>query len=118
MPYNNACSVGYVPGGYSILILQGIRHKGLLVVSIDESPNTNDHLAPRNKKGFARAEWRGGRGRWGGVLIPCTWLYSYDDRPSHPYTVGTEHLGIPPTRQTMLSPSANHRKMSGESREG
>ena len=38
--------------------------------------------------------------------------------PSHPYNAGTEHVGVSPTRQTLLAPSAKHREVSGESHEG
>ena len=40
------------------------------------------------------------------------------DRSSHPYNAGTEHVGYSSTRQTLLTPSAKRREVSGESHEG
>ena len=37
-------------------------------------------------------------------------------KPSHPYYVGTEHVGFPSTRQTLLAPSVKRRGVFGESR--
>ena len=48
----------------------------------------------------------------------CAWPKSYDDRPSHPYYAGREHVGFSPTRQTLLAPSAKRRDVFGESHEG
>ena len=45
-------------------------------------------------------------------------VVSYGYRSSHPYNVGTEHVGFSPTRQTLLAPSAKHREVLGESHEG
>ena len=36
----------------------------------------------------------------------------------HPYNAGTEHAGVSPTRQTLLSPSAKRREVFGEAHEG
>ena len=39
----------------------------------------------------------------------CThhaWSLSYDDRSSHPYNAGTEHVRFSPMRQTFLASSA------------
>ena len=35
-----------------------------------------------------------------------------------PYNTGTEHVGLSPTRQTLLAPSAKRREVFGESHEG
>ena len=44
--------------------------------------------------------------------------HSHDHRPSHPYYAGTEHVGFPPTRRTLLAPSAKRHEAFGESHEG
>ena len=31
-------------------------------------------------------------------------------RPSHPHNTGTENIGFPPTRQTLLAPSTERRR--------
>ena len=54
----------------------------------------------------------------GVVYSVCAWPQSYDHRPSHPYHAGKEHVGISPTRQTLLAPSAKRRAVFGESHEG
>ena len=52
----------------------------------------------------------------GGVYPVCAWPLSYDHRPSHPYDAGTEHVGLSPTRQTLLAPSAKRRDGGGGTR--
>ena len=39
-------------------------------------------------------------------------------RPLHPYHAETEHVGLSPTRQTLLVPSATRREVFHESHEG
>ena len=36
-------------------------------------------------------------------------------RPSHPCNTGTDHVGLSPTRQALLAPSAKRREVLGES---
>ena len=56
-------------------------------------------------------------GGWRGFRY-YAWLYSYDRRSSHPYNAGTEHVGLSPTRQTLLAPSVKHiDEVFGESHE-
>ena len=61
--------------------------------------------------------WR--EGGWGGPQFvhggSCMTIWY---RPSHPYNVGTEHVGLSPTRQTLLAPSAKRREVFGESHGG
>ena len=70
----------------------------------------------RNTMTVSRGNHRD-RGRAGGVYSACAWPKSYDHRPSHPYYVGTELVGFPPTRQTLLAPRAKRREVFGESHE-
>ena len=58
-----------------------------------------------------------GAGGAGGVLIVMHGRTAYGDRPSHPYYLGTEHVGFSPTRQTLLvAPKrAKRREAFGES---
>ena len=62
---------------------------------------------------MCQEEARGG----GGVaqlcmaVVVCLWT-------SHSYYAGTEHIGLSPTRQTLLAPSAKRREEFGESHEG
>ena len=42
-----------------------------------------------------------GKGGWG-VYSVCAWPWSYDNRPSHLYYAGTEHVVFSPTRQILL----------------
>ena len=42
------------------------------------------------------------------------WPQLYDHRPSHPYYAGTGHVGLSPTRQTLLAPIAERRSGSHE----
>ena len=53
-----------------------------------------------------------------GVYSCHAWPWSYDHSPSHPCNAGTEHVGISPTRQTLLAPSVKCREVFGESHEG
>ena len=54
----------------------------------------------------------------GGVPIIMHGRTSYDHRPSHPYNVGTEHVGFSPTTHPLLAPNAKRRQVFGESHEG
>ena len=51
----------------------------------------------------------------GGVYSCHALPWSHDHRRSHPYNPGTEHVGLPPTRQTLLAPSAKRRDGGGVS---
>ena len=64
------------------------------------------------------AERRGGRegGREGGR--GGTLSNTHGHIPSHPYKVGTEHVRLSLTRQTLRGPSAKRREVSSESHEG
>ena len=59
---------------------------------------------------------RGGRGRGAHFMHGRSGMTIWY-RPSHPYNVGTEHVGFPPTRQALLAPSAKRREVLGESHE-
>ena len=54
----------------------------------------------------------GGEGE--GVCSGYAWPQSHEHRPSHHYNAGMEHVGLSPTRQTLLAPSAKRRQMLGE----
>ena len=57
-----------------------------------------------------------GRGRGG--VYPChAWPSRYNHRPLHPHKAGTEHVGFPPTRHTLLAPNAKCREVFDELRE-
>ena len=60
--------------------------------------------------GVERCVWR--------VYSIRAWPWSYDHRPWHPYYAGTEQVGLSPTRQALLAPSAERREVFGESHEG
>ena len=49
-----------------------------------------------------------------GVYSVCAWPRSHDHRPSHPHYARTEHIGLLPTRQTLLAPSAKRSEVFGE----
>ena len=53
-----------------------------------------------------------------GVLMSCMAVVFQDRRPWRLYNAGTEHVGFSPTRQILLTPSAKHREVLGESNEG
>ena len=55
---------------------------------------------------------------WGRVYSACAWPKAYDHIPSHLYYARTEHVEFPPTRQTLLAPSAKRREVFGEPHEG
>ena len=54
-----------------------------------------------------------GEGTRAGVGVGSVLIIMDGRRPSHPYKVGTKHVGFSPIRQTLLAPSAKHRKVFG-----
>ena len=48
----------------------------------------------------------------------CTNVVHCRSRMAIPYHVGTEHVGLLPTRQTLLAPTAKHREVLGRMHEG
>ena len=55
---------------------------------------------------------REGGGGAGGIIVVLHGRSLSDRRPSHPYNEGAEHVGFPPSRQTLLAINAKCREVS------
>ena len=101
----------------------GARFAGNAGMVVGNPPHRHRRcLVPGDFKGSCKASNVEIRGRAlrqaGGECTHVTHGRSlYDHRPSHPYNVGTEHVGCSSTRQTLPAPSAKPRDVLDESHE-
>ena len=91
----------------------------IIVMLPDRVIHLSNHFAQAGSSQYGPRRQLTPRARRGGGVRAChASPQSHDHSPSHPYNAGTEHVGLSPTRQTFLAPSAKRREMFGESHEG
>ena len=100
-----ACSLFVACSLASVAVLVFVAKHSNTEFSLSFRPKcVAPRLGTQKRARLAKGEALGRVG--GGLGYSCyAWPWSYDHRPSHPYSAGTEHVGFLLTRRTMLAPN-------------